>query len=89
MSGLWNRYPPPSLLLQALSAPYMLKQKLDDFSTIISELRTRQDYLSKTMVRVYAQDLRTLLERADFIEKNTFLRSFTKRIEVNKKQVTI
>jgi len=41
------------------------------------------------MVKSYAQDLRSLLEEADFTESKTFLRSFVKRIVVNKKQVTI
>jgi len=38
-------------------------------------------------VRTYAQDLRGLLEEADLIERKAFLRSFIKRVEVNKKQV--
>ena len=41
------------------------------------------------IVKTYARDLRGLLEEADFIERKAFLRSFIKRIEVNKKQVTI
>jgi len=40
-------------------------------------------------VKTYAQDLRSLLEESDFTERKAFLRSFIKRIEVNKKQVTI
>jgi regulator of replication initiation timing len=40
-------------------------------------------------VRAYAQDLRGLLEEADFTERKAFLRSFIKRIEVNKERVTI
>jgi len=40
-------------------------------------------------VRTYAQDLRGLLEEADLIERKAFLRSFIKRVEVNKKQVTV
>ena len=41
------------------------------------------------VVKSYAQDLRGLLEEADFTERKTFLRSFIKRIVINKKQVTI
>ena len=41
------------------------------------------------IMKAYAQDLRSLLEEADFIERKSFLRSFIKRIEVNKEQVTI
>jgi hypothetical protein len=41
------------------------------------------------IVKTYAQDLRSLLEEADFTERKAFLRSFIKRIEVNKKQVTV
>ena len=39
--------------------------------------------------KAYAQDLRGLLEETDFTERKAFLRSFIKRIEINKKQVTI
>ncbi len=41
------------------------------------------------MVKTYAQDLRALLNQADLTERKAFLRSFIKRIEVNKKQVTV
>jgi len=41
------------------------------------------------VVKAYAQDLRGLLEESDFTERKAFLRSFIKRIEVNKDQVTI
>jgi hypothetical protein len=41
------------------------------------------------IVKTYAQDLRSLLKEADFTERKTSLRSFIKRIEVNKKQVTV
>jgi len=41
------------------------------------------------MVKAYAQDLRSLLEESDFTQRKAFLRSFIKRIEVNKKKVTI
>jgi site-specific DNA recombinase len=40
-------------------------------------------------VRAYAQDLRHLLEEADFTERKAFLRSFIKRIEVNGRQVRV
>ncbi|MFC1962912.1 recombinase family protein [Chloroflexota bacterium] len=40
-------------------------------------------------VKTYAQDLRGLLEDADLFERKSFLRSFIKRIEINKKQVTV
>ena len=41
------------------------------------------------IVKTYAQGLRGLLEEADFTERKAFLRSFTKRLEVNKEQVTV
>jgi len=41
------------------------------------------------MVKAYARDLRGLLEEADFTERKAFLRSFIKRIEVSKEQVTV
>ena len=34
------------------------------------------------VVRAYAEDLRNLLEEADFIERKAFLRSFIKRVEI-------
>jgi site-specific DNA recombinase len=40
-------------------------------------------------VKAYAQDLRGLLQEADFTERKAFLHSFIKRIEVNKEQVTV
>ena len=40
-------------------------------------------------MKTYAQDLRGLLEEAGFTERKAFLRSFIKRIEVNKEQVTV
>jgi hypothetical protein len=41
------------------------------------------------MVETYAQDLKVLLQEADFTERKSFLRSFIKRIEVNEKQVVV
>ena len=41
------------------------------------------------MVKTYAQDLKVLLQEADFIERKSFLRSFIKRIEVNEQQVVV
>ena len=41
------------------------------------------------MVETYAHDLRSLLKEADFTERKALLRSFIKRIEVNKKQITV
>jgi len=40
-------------------------------------------------VKCYAQDLRTLIEEAELVERKTFLRSFIKRIVVDKDQVTL
>jgi len=42
-----------------------------------------------SIVKSYAQDLRSLLKEAEFTEKKSFLRSFIKRIEVDKQRVTI
>ena len=36
------------------------------------------------IVRSYANDLRSLLEEANIAESKAFLRSFVKRIEINK-----
>ena len=40
-------------------------------------------------VKSYAQDLRGLLEESDFTERKAFLRSFVKRIEVGRNEVTV
>jgi site-specific DNA recombinase len=45
--------------------------------------------VDEAIVKSYAQDLRGLLEEAEVIERRAFLRSFVKRIEVNKGRVTI
>ena len=45
--------------------------------------------LDEAIVKSYAQDLRGLLEEAELIERRAFLRSFVKRIEVNKGRVTV
>ena len=47
------------------------------------------EQMDAAMVKAYARDLRGLLEEADFTERKAFLRSFIKRIEVNKEQVTV
>jgi hypothetical protein len=41
------------------------------------------------VVKAYARDLKDLLEGADYVERKAFLRSFVKRTEVNKDQVTV
>jgi len=40
-------------------------------------------------VKAHAQDLRSLLEEAYYTKRKASLRLFIKRIEVNKKQVTV
>ena len=55
------------------------KLDLDDLAPRIKELKTRQDELNKSKIQV----------EADFTERKALLRSFIKRIEVNKKQVTV
>jgi len=41
------------------------------------------------MVKTYAQDLKVLLQEAEFTERKSFLRSFIKRIEINEKQAVV
>ncbi len=41
------------------------------------------------LVKQYAQDLKSLLEEAEFSERKAFLRSFVKRIEIKKGQVIV
>ncbi len=40
-------------------------------------------------VKCYAQDLRNLIEEAELVERKTFLRSFIKRIVIDKDKVTL
>ena len=45
--------------------------------------------INEALVKAYAEDLRTVLEEADITERKAFLRSFVKRVEIDKEQVTI
>ena len=47
------------------------------------------DHVDVHVVKAYAQDLRALLEQSGFIERKAFLRSFIKRIEVDKNRATV
>jgi len=45
--------------------------------------------VDEALVKAYAEDLRGLLEEADITERKSFLRSFVKRVEIDKEQVTV
>ena len=45
--------------------------------------------INEALVKIYADDLRGLLEESDITERKAFLRSFVKRIEVDKERVTV
>jgi site-specific DNA recombinase len=45
--------------------------------------------VDEALVRAYAEDLQALLEEADLTERKAFLRSFVKRIEIDKGQVIV
>ena len=45
--------------------------------------------VDEAMVKAYAEDLRELLGEADLTERKAFIRSFVKRIEIDKGQVTV
>ncbi len=47
------------------------------------------NHVDMAVVKAYARDLKALLGGADYVERKAFLRSFVRRIEVNKNQVTI
>jgi site-specific DNA recombinase len=64
------------------------KAKQDELSKL--KVQTEADmvvagvqHLDEEVVKSYAQDLRNLLEEADFIQSKTFLRSFVKRITLD------
>jgi site-specific DNA recombinase len=46
-------------------------------------------HVDAEIVKSYAEDLKSLLEEADIIESKSFLRSFVKRIEINKSEAVI
>ena len=46
-------------------------------------------HVDADIVKSYAEDLKSLLEEADIIESKAFLRSFIKRIEINKSEAII
>ena len=47
------------------------------------------DEVDINIVRSYTHDLKSLLEESEITEKKTFLRSFIKRIDINKDKATI
>jgi DNA invertase Pin-like site-specific DNA recombinase len=47
------------------------------------------DDVDISVVKSYARDLRDLLEESDYTERKGFLRSFVKRVEVDKSEVTV
>ena len=65
---------------QLQSRKWELEVRLSDRRVELADLE---------MVTRCVDDLRSLLEEADFTERKTFLRSFIRRIVINKKQVTI
>jgi len=71
-----------------------LKSRQDELSKIRIQLEAEAvargvEQVDTALVKEYAQDLRSLLEEADLTERKAFLRSFIKRIEVNKGQATV
>ena len=45
--------------------------------------------VNEALVKAYAEDLRAVLEEADITERKVFLRSFVRRVEIDKDQVTV
>jgi site-specific DNA recombinase len=48
-----------------------------------------EEQINMNMVKTYAKDLRVMIEEASFTERKAFLRSFIKRIEINKEKVKV
>ncbi len=46
-------------------------------------------HVDAEIVKSYAEDLKSLLKEADITESKTFLRSFIKRVEINKSEAVI
>ena len=71
-----------------------LKARQDELSKTRVEIEAEMlargvKQVDVAIVKTYAQDLRALLNQANLTERKAFLCSFIKRIEVNKKQVTV
>ena len=71
-----------------------LRSRQDDLRK--ARLQAEADFLVRSvepvdtqLVKQYAQDLKQLLEEAEFSERKSFLRSFVKRIEIKKEQATV
>ena len=64
-----------------------LEQKRLHLSESIRD--TRVELLEASVVRAYVDDLKALLSKGSIVEQKSFLRSFVKRIEVNRPQVVI
>jgi hypothetical protein len=47
------------------------------------------DASDERMVQAYVEDLRSLLEDSEILERKAFLRSFVKAIDVDKSEVTV
>ena len=95
LSRLYDALETGKLQLDDLAARIKeLKVRQDQLSMTIVEIEAEMiavgvEQVDIDVVKTYVRDLRGLLEEADFIERKAFLRSFIKRIEVNKKQVTM
>ena len=64
----------------------LVKARVQLQAEIVSQGATHVD---AETVKSYAEDLKSLLEEADITESKTFLRSFIKRIEINKSEAVI
>ena len=53
------------------------------------KITQRIKHVNVDVIKAYAKDLKSLLEEANIAESKAFLRSFVKRIEIDKNQATI
>jgi len=71
-----------------------LKSRQDELTTtriqVEAEMVVRGvEEADVSIVKSYANDLRSLLEESDFTERKAFLRSFVKRVEVDENEITV
>jgi site-specific DNA recombinase len=71
-----------------------LRTRQDDLSKARLQLETEKitrgiKHVDAEVIKSYARDLKSLLEEADIAESKAFLRSFIKRIEIDKSQAVV
>ena len=95
MSSLYDALEAGKLNLDDLALRVKeLRSRQDELSKARLQLETEKitrgvKHLDAEVIKSYAGDLKSLLEEAEIAESKAFLRSFIKRIEIDKSQAVI